>query len=470
MGSLFSALNSAASGLEAFQQAVDVTQSNVTNANSAGYAEQVPVLESVNYQGDGFGGGVVEKTQSQQNSYADTALQQQLSLLGTYQQLQTSLAPLQNVFDVSSDSAIPTALNQLFQSFSQWSTQPSDATYQTAVISAAQQTATAFQQAASQLGSIASGVNQDLQSTVAEINQDAAQIQSYNVTVGQESNPDPGSQAQLESTLENLSNLANVQVIPGLANTVTVLLGGQTPLVVGDQVNQIQVQSAPSNGQNGPPNSIIVDSQGNDITNQVTSGSLSGLLTVANNVLPSLAGGGSQTGGLNTLAQNVADTINNLLEQGSTTSTPPFQPGVAMFTYNANSPTGVASSLSVNPALTPSQLAATAPGPPVASNGIALQLSALANAANPQLGGLSFTQYFGTLVSQVGNAVSNATTAASTQTQLVAQAKNLQQQLSGVNLDEEAIRLVQLQSSYQASSKVVTVIDELTQTLINMVS
>ena len=140
-----------------------------------------------------------------------------------------------------------------------------------------------------------------------------------------------------------------------------------------------------------------------------------------------------------------------------------------MFTYNANSPTGVAASLSVNPALTPSQLAATDPGPPVASNGIALQLSALANAANPQLGGLSFTQYFGTLVSQVGNAVSNATTAASTQTQLVAQAKNLQQQLSGVNLDEEAIRLVQLQSSYQAASKVVTVIDELTQTLMNMV-
>jgi flagellar hook-associated protein FlgK len=38
-----------------------------------------------------------------------------------------------------------------------------------------------------------------------------------------------------------------------------------------------------------------------------------------------------------------------------------------------------------------------------------------------------------------------------------------------VSLDEEAVRLVQLQSSYQAASKVVTVIDELTQSLISMV-
>jgi flagellar hook-associated protein 1 FlgK len=69
----------------------------------------------------------------------------------------------------------------------------------------------------------------------------------------------------------------------------------------------------------------------------------------------------------------------------------------------------------------------------------------------------------------VGNAVSNAGTSATASSQLVAQAKSLQQQLSGVSLDEEAVRLVQIQSSYQAASKVVTVIDELTQSLMTMV-
>jgi flagellar hook-associated protein 1 len=469
MGSLFSALDSASSALVAFQKAIDVTQNNVTNANSPGYAAQVPTFEAEDFESqNGLSGGVVEQTQDTRNSFADTAVQQQLSQQGLYQQLETSLTPLENVFDVSSNSAIPTALNQLFSSFSQWSTQPTNAVYQTAVINSAQQTATAFQQAASQLSSIQGSTVQDLQSTVAQINQDAVQIQSYNAQVGQQVGQDPGAQAQLESTLENLSGLANVQVIGGLGNTVTVLLGGQTPLVIGTQLNALQVQPDATNGGNGPPNETIVDSNGNDVTSQVTSGSLAGLLTAVNTVIPSLAGGGQQVGGLNTLVQSLADTVNNLLQQGSSTATPPYQAGVPLFTYTAGNPAGVAASLSVNPSLTPTQLAATETGPPVVSNGIALQLSQLdSNGNGPASSG--FTNYFGTLVSQVGNAVSNAGTSATASSQLVSQAKSLQQQLSGVSLDEEAVRLVQIQSSYQAASKVVTVIDELTQSLMTMV-
>jgi flagellar hook-associated protein 1 FlgK len=470
VGSLFSALNSASSALDAFQRAVDVTQNNVSNVNTIGYAAQVPTFQAESFQStNGLSGGVVEQTQDTRNQFADTAVQQQLSQQGLYQQLQSSLAPLQNVFDVSSSSAIPSALNQLFQSFSQWSTQPSNANYQTAVISAAQQTATAFQQAAAQLTSIRGATVQDLQSTVAQINQDAVQIQTYNSSVTRQSTADPGAQAQLESTLENLSGLANVQLLSGVGGTVTVLLGGQTPLVIGTQVNALRVQNDATNALNGPPNQSIVDSNGNDVTGQVTSGSLAGLLTAVNDVIPSLAGGGTQVGGLNTLAQGLADTVNNLLAQGSTTATPPYQTGLPLFTYTAGSPAGVAASINVNPALTPSQLAATNPGPPPVSNGIALQLSQLDSGTSGPINGLGPTQYFSTLVSQVGNAVSNASTNATAQTQLVAQAKSLQQQLSGVNLDEEAVRLVQLQSSYQAASKVVTVIDELTQSLMNMV-
>src|SRR5580700_6120113 len=116
MGSLFSALHSAGQSLQAIEQAINVTQNNVTNANSPGYAEQVPDLISQGFQPNtGLSGGIQEQTHDTRSSYADTAVQQQLSLLGQFQQLQTTLAPLQNVFDVSSSSAIPSALNQLFQ-------------------------------------------------------------------------------------------------------------------------------------------------------------------------------------------------------------------------------------------------------------------------------------------------------------------------------------------------------------------
>jgi flagellar hook-associated protein 1 FlgK len=474
MGSLFSALSSAGQSLQAFEQAIDVVQNNVTNANSPGYADQVPELVSQSFQTGNqvVSGGVQETTQDTRSTYADTAVQQQLSLQGMYQQLQTSLTPLESVFDVSSSSPIPSALNQLFQSFSAWSSQPTNTNYQSAVIDAAQQVGSAFQQAAVQLGQIQTSTVNDIQSTVTQINQDAAAIQTYNQQMAQNSQPNAGLSAQLESSLENLSTLANVQVLPGNGGMVTVLLGGQTTLVEGTQVNAIQAvnNTASNNGNPGAaPNISIEDSDGNDITSQITTGSLAGLLNVNNTVLPSLIGGGQQVGGLNTLAQGLADSVNAVLEQGSTTDTPPYQAGSPLFTYNAASPSGIAGTLAVSPTITGSQLAAADTGPPFVANGAALTLAGLDSSSPGPVDGQGFTQYFSSLTSSVGNAVNNANTEVTAQSQLVAQAQSLQQQVSGVSLDEEATRLVQLQNSYDAASKVVTVIDDTLQTLMTMI-
>ncbi len=43
-----------------------------------------------------------------------------------------------------------------------------------------------------------------------------------------------------------------------------------------------------------------------------------------------------------------------------------------------------------------------------------------------------------------------------------------QQQISGVSLDQEAIQMMQYQQSYTASAKMVTTVDQLFQTLLNM--
>jgi flagellar hook-associated protein 1 FlgK len=471
MGNLYSVLNSASQSLQAFEQAIDVVQNNVSNANSPGYADQIPLLISQDFQSiTGInGGGVKEVTEDTRSTYADTAVQQQLSLQGLYQQLQTTLTPLQNVFDVSSSSPIPSALNQLFQSFSQWSTNPDDTNYQAAVIDAAQQVGGAFQQAAVELGQIQTSTANDIQSTVAQINQDAAAIQSYNQAMGQSSQPNAGLSAQLESTLENLSGLANIQVLQGSGGTVTVLLGGQTALVEGLQVNDIQAVNDTSSNVGNPgaaPNISIEDSNGNDITGQITSGSLTGLLSAYNTTIPSLIGGGQQVGGLNTLAQGLADSVNNILDQATTSS---GASGIPLFTYNAAAPAGIAGTLAINPAITGSQLAAADPGPPFVDNGAALTLAGLDSSSPGPVDGQGFTQYFSSLTSAVGYAVSNAGTQATAQSQLVAQAQSLQQQVSGVSLDEEATRLIQYQSSYDAASKVVTVIDDTLQSLIQMI-
>jgi flagellar hook-associated protein 1 FlgK len=50
----------------------------------------------------------------------------------------------------------------------------------------------------------------------------------------------------------------------------------------------------------------------------------------------------------------------------------------------------------------------------------------------------------------------------------VAQAQNLRQQSSGVDLNEEAMVLIQFQRAYEANSRMITVLNQLTEDTINI--
>ena len=103
------------------------------------------------------------------------------------------------------------------------------------------------------------------------------------------------------------------------------------------------------------------------------------------------------------------------------------------------------------------------------SNGVPLKLSALADAPVTALQGMSFNQFYAATASWIGSQLNQAQDASTAQTQTVGQARALRQQLSGVSLDEEATRLMELQRSFQAASRMVTVLDGLTQNIIDMI-
>ncbi len=465
MSDLFSALDSASGALTAFQNALNVTQNNVSNSQTAGYVTQVPEFDALSFDSTtGLNGGVVSAPASDsRNQYAELAVQQQTTLLGNSSQLSTSLNPIDEVFNVTGTGGISNAMDSLMQSFSAWSASPDDPNAQSAVLNAASTVATSFQQSAAQLGQTETSVNGDLQTTVTSINQIAATIQQYNVAKQSSTAPNPGLDAQLYSSLEQLSQYVGVQTTTNSDGTVNVLADGQIPLVLGTQLNPLSVQfSTPANATNpsAPPNATIVDNNGDDVTDQISDGQLGALLSVRNQVLPSLIGGPSDTGSLNTLATQLASSVNGLLTTAG---------GQPLFQQDPNSTTDAAATLTVNSALQPSDLVAASTGPPAVSNGTALALTNLASAQNQNLQGMTFDQFYGATASSIGSQLSQAQTSSAAQTQTVAQAQSLRQQLSGVSLDTEATRLMELQRAYQAASQTITVIDSLAQGLMSMI-
>ena len=466
MSDLFSMLRSSANTLQAYQTALDISSNNVNNSQTPGWVRQTAPLQALPFgPQNGAEGGVQEiGPQSTRNEFAETAVRQQSSAFGNSSQLSTSLDPIVSAFDVTGQTGVQPSLDALFQSFSAWSATPGDTSVQAGVISAAGQLATAFQQTAAQLGSIRSTVDGDLQTTVNTINQLTANIQKYNTALSGQSTPDPALDARLNSSLEQLSQIANIQVLHQSDGTITVLANGQIPLVVGDKQYALSV-APPSNpagsaNPNATPNAVILDGNGNDVTKLISGGSLGALLNVRNTVIPNLIGGPNVTGQLNQLAAQVATAVNGILAQGG---------GAPLFSVDPTTPVNAASSISVAAGFQPSSLVAADPGPPAVSNGLALKLANLATDTTNGVQGQTLSGFFSSIATSVGNMLNQSKTDSTVNQQSLTQAQNLRQQLSGVSLDTEAMNVLQLQRSYQAASKVITVVDQLTQTIINMV-
>jgi flagellar hook-associated protein 1 FlgK len=468
---LFAALTTTANSMDVLEQAMGVIQNNVANSSTPGYATQSLNLEARAFSptGDLWGGVASAGLDDSRNQFAEQAVWNQNEALGQATQSATSLSALQSVFNVTGSGGIPGALSNLFAAFSAWSNNPNDGPSQTQVLNAAQGVAQAFNTAASNINQLSSQTGQQLQSTVAQINALTSQIAQLNNDIRQGDQNDPGLQAQLYNDLEQLSNLTSITIQTESDGTVTVMMAGQTPLVTGGTIATLSVAFNPSGGgnPNAPPDAQILSSTGQDVTSiaQGASGQLGALLEFRNVTIPSVIGNGAQQGSLNQLAQEIADQVNTLLEGGETST---GAAGIPLFTYAASLPTGVASTLALNPTITAPQLAAIQPGPPQVANGIADQLSQLANAQVPALNNMTYTDFYSSVAAAIGNQQASAASAQQVQSQLLSQAESARSQLEGVSLNNQAAQLLQFQQGYEAAAQMITVINQTTQYLMQM--
>jgi len=113
-------------------------------------------------------------------------------------------------------------------------------------------------------------------------------------------------------------------------------------------------------------------------------------------------------------------------------------------------------------------VAAAATGNSLGDNSNALALAALQ--INKVMGGSTETYQtaFSKLVATVGVSASQATVNAAAQRTLLNRAIESQQSVSGVNLDEEAANLIKFQQAYQAAAQVISVADDIFQTLLSV--
>jgi flagellar hook-associated protein 1 len=483
---LLSLLGSTANTLGAYDQVLQVVENNVANAQTPGYASQTLQLVSEPFDPPALDGGVGAGTiQSSRDEYAEQTYRTQNTGLGLQQQLETSLTSLQSLFDISGDSGIDYAMNNFFSAASAWAQDPTNDVDQQQVIAQANSVAQAFQQTSTSLQQLTQQTNSQTQSVVQQVNQLVGQLQTYNQEIQSSGDPtvDAGMDANIHATLDSLSSLISFTTTQNSDGTTSIFLNGNTPLMIGSQQHQLSASavsqpSPPATYEGTPPTMQLLAADGTNITAATTGGQLGALLTMSNTILPSIQGGPSQAGQLNTLAQSFADTVNNLLTSGNISHGPPAVQGIPLFTYTStnadgsSNPTLVASTIAVNSSMSAGQLAAISPGPPEVSNGVALAIAQLASPTTSQgeINGFSYSQYYGNIASDVGDQLQQATNGVQTQQSLVTQAQNQLQQISGVDINQQAMIAVEFQRAYEANSQFITILDQLTSDTINILA
>ena len=223
MSGLIGAMNTALSGIEAFESGINTISNNLANVTTNGYGvETVDIATAADGDGvqapvvsraaDGFAAGVLRT--------ANTANQAASSLA-------TNLTNISNALQNNGD--IQTSLNQFFEDVSTLSADPSSSGARETVLSDAETITGTFQSAASSLDTTMSNAGTALQENVTTANNLLGQLATINQGLATAPN-DPSLLDQQEAALSSLSSLLPVNVLPESNGSVMLSVGGNVLL------------------------------------------------------------------------------------------------------------------------------------------------------------------------------------------------------------------------------------------------
>lgn len=448
MGGLTTSLFIGMQALDATEGALNATSNNIANANTPGYTREIPQFtEGAENLTDGLvvGGGVtLSSLQSVRDELLNNQIAQQTSAQSSLDSQSSSLQNIQTLF-TSNGEDIGSALSAFSSALTQLSASPSSGSAQQAVLSAGQNLAKSFNTTANGLTSAQSAADGQVTQTVSQINTLTQEISQLNGQVGQltAQGQDGGTvEDQRDQLVQQLSQLTGVSVSQSSNGEDTITTGNGSPLVVGNQSFALQTTT----GTNGFQQ--VIDSSGNNITAQIQGGTLGGAIQTRDTTIPGFLNT------LNTMASQFAAAFNTAQEGGFDST---GAAGQAFF----NVPTTGGAAAGISVALTsPSQIAisSTAAGAS-GSNGNVANLSAALTTALPS--GSSVETGYSSLVFQVGNAASSATTQSSAIGDTLQALTNQQGSESGVSIDEETTNMIKFQTAYEAAARIVSTIQQL---------
>lgn len=465
---LFGTLNLGARSLQTQRQGVEVAGQNLANVNNTAYARQRVVIQTsttissaIGQQGTGAAAVAIQQIRdalvdaqiTREGSTAglleaeERILQHAQAAIGE----QISAGSTSGTTGISGSAGLADDLSSLFSSFQSLSTSPTSMAERQALVARAQSLASRFRQVDGALEQLGQDLNQAMTVEVQSANQLLADVANLNEQIVR-AEFDGGAANDLrdlrQQKIEALSKLVNLDAVSNPDGSVNVSISGNL-LVAGKEILDTMETYTAAGGQQ-----LVRTVAGGSPLN-LTGGSIQGTISARDGAVADVRAG------LSSLASLLISEVNAVHTSGfGLTGTT----GEAFFTGTNASDIAVNTVLSGNPALIQASGAAGETG----NNQVALALAQLADKRHPSLGGQTFSQGYNQSVTQLGQELSDVQGHVADQDVILSMLERQRDSVSGVSIDEEMTDLVRFQKAFEASARLISTVDEMLDTVINL--
>lgn len=421
MSGLLSTLNTAKSGMNVSQVAIQTTSHNISNINTPGYSRQrVNQSASSPYSMPGknsnFGAGQIgtgaqiDDVTRIRNSFYDYQYRSESHQYGNTSVKYEYFKNIEGIFNEPSDTAISSSLNSFFNSWSELSKDPQSSGVKSVVIENGKYLSNSINSAFKRLESLEEGLDKQSEYIMDEVNSMLSQLDKLekNIKIIQGSGKSPNDFLdKRDQLLDNLSFKLNIN---------------------DKDVKATLKKAYDANGK------VTLD----DLTKSGVkiSGELEGALSMKEEI-------NKYKDGLKQLANTITSNVNKAA-------------GQEIFKAKDGE------LISINPEMLqePEKINVTAD--------IALKVYELkSEKVNINGKDMTINTFYNSMIQDLGQSSAAVIRDESNQSKLLENIDSSRSSVSGVSLDEEMISLVQLQHTYSANAKVMSTIDSLLDVVVN---
>jgi len=475
-------LNIAQGALQASQMAMQTISHNIANVNTPGYTRQKAVLEPQSpYTLDRlkFGLGVkVDSVVQFFDAFTTRTIHQNTSTLKEYETKASVLSYVESLWNEMGGSSLGQTLGEFWNAWQGVANNPGGMTERAALLEKSKILTQRFNSLSNELEGIERNMKTNLQMGMEEFNQITKEIANLNERIlAAESSPTTANDLrdQRNRLLEELSGWVDISYLEDSNGMVMVQTSEGMLLVNGNRNWDLSFEE----------NSIYRNGVPSDVSEELTGGELGGWLDIRDEIIPQYAAN------LDELAGTLIQQVNTLHTAGYALSgstgvsffqdflTPPSVPSAADFR-------GAAAYISLSSDVLghPENIAAGGVSGEPGDNENALNIAAIQTDGTLTIRkwaiedrGRSLTSsletgtlddYYQSRIGEMGILSEEMNENQDFVQSLLTRLEEVRDSVSGVNLDEELTEMMKAQHAYEAASKIIAVVDEMLQSLMQL--